>query len=39
LREQLGEAKGINDVMWETVVQKAMTNPNGEREKPADVAN
>jgi hypothetical protein len=21
LREQLGKAKGINDVMWETVVQ------------------
>jgi pre-rRNA-processing protein IPI3 len=25
LREQLGKAKGINDVMWETVVQKVMT--------------
>ena len=24
LREQLGKAKGINDVMWETVVQKVM---------------
>lgn len=22
LREQLGKAKGINDVMWETVVQR-----------------
>ncbi|KAG2070200.1 WD40 repeat-like protein [Suillus decipiens] len=25
LKEQLGKAKGINDVMWETVVQKIMT--------------
>lgn len=25
LREQLGKAKGINDVMWQTVLQKVMT--------------
>ncbi|KAG2129202.1 WD40-repeat-containing domain protein [Suillus bovinus] len=25
LREQLGKAKGINDVMWETVVQRIIT--------------
>ena len=25
MREELGKAKGINDVMWETVVQKVMT--------------
>jgi len=24
LREQLGKAKGVNDVMWETVVQKVV---------------
>jgi pre-rRNA-processing protein IPI3 len=24
LREQLGKAKGLNDVMWETVVQKVV---------------
>jgi pre-rRNA-processing protein IPI3 len=24
LREQLGKAKGVNDVMWETVVQKVI---------------
>ncbi|KAJ8582204.1 hypothetical protein M405DRAFT_831075 [Rhizopogon salebrosus TDB-379] len=30
LREQLGKAKGIDDVMWETVVQKVMAQ---ERQK------
>jgi pre-rRNA-processing protein IPI3 len=24
LREQLGKAKGVNDIMWETVVQKVV---------------
>jgi pre-rRNA-processing protein IPI3 len=24
LREQLGKAKGLNDVMWENVVQKVL---------------
>lgn len=24
LREQLGKAKGVNDVMWETVVKKVV---------------
>lgn len=32
MREQLGKAKGINDVMWETVVQKIMTQ---EKQKAA----
>ncbi|KAJ6496765.1 WD40 repeat-like protein [Mycena vulgaris] len=33
LREQLGKAKGVNDVMWETVVQKVVGQG---KEKDAD---
>jgi pre-rRNA-processing protein IPI3 len=32
LREQLGKAKGVNDAMWETIVQKVIPLANG-REK------
>ena len=32
LREQLGKAKGINDVMWETVVQRLVAE--GKEKKP-----
>lgn len=39
LREQLGKAKGVNDVMWETVVQKIIPHSNGEDQKgPTAVA-
>jgi len=31
LRDQLGKAKGVNDMMWETVVQKLV--PQGSKEK------
>jgi len=30
LREQLGKAKGVNDVMWETVVHQLVPNGKGE---------
>lgn len=33
LREQLGKAKGINDVMWETVVQKVIPLADGKEKK------
>ncbi|KAL7280794.1 hypothetical protein ACG7TL_005738 [Trametes sanguinea] len=33
LREQLGKAKGINDVMWETVVQRMVSEGKEESEK------
>ena len=29
LREQLGKAKGINDTMWETVVQRMVNEGKG----------
>lgn len=32
LREQLGKAKSVNDVMWETVVQKVLI-PDKQNEK------
>ena len=32
LKEQLGKAKGINDVMWETVVQRLVAE--GKEKKP-----
>jgi len=35
LRDQLGKAKGINDVMWETVVQQLV--PNGKKENTDEV--
>lgn len=36
LREQLGKAKGVNDVMWETVVQKVIPLAQGkEKSRPA----
>jgi pre-rRNA-processing protein IPI3 len=35
LREQLGKAKGVNDVMWETVVQKVIASG---KEKKAVIA-
>ncbi|PIL25003.1 hypothetical protein GSI_12891 [Ganoderma sinense ZZ0214-1] len=31
LREQLGKAKGINDAMWETVVQKLVSEDKGKK--------
>ena len=34
LREQLGKAKGINDVMWETVVQRLVAE--GKEKKGQD---
>lgn len=37
LREQLGKAKGVNDVMWETVVQKVIPHANGKEKKTASV--
>ncbi|KAJ7355605.1 WD40 repeat-like protein [Mycena albidolilacea] len=33
LREQLGKAKGVNDIMWETVVQKVVSHG---KEKESD---
>jgi pre-rRNA-processing protein IPI3 len=36
LREQLGKAKGVNDVMWETVVQKVIAS--GKEKKVAMAA-
>lgn len=33
LREQLGKAKGVNDVMWETVVQKVIPLAQGKEKK------
>jgi pre-rRNA-processing protein IPI3 len=33
LRQQLGRAKGVNDVMWETVVQKVIPHANGKERK------
>ena len=35
LREQLGKAKGVNDVMWETVVQKMIPLATGKEKKGA----
>ena len=35
LKEQLGKAKGLNDAMWEGVVQKVL-NLNGEAEGEMD---
>ncbi|KAJ7173763.1 WD40 repeat-like protein [Mycena filopes] len=32
LREQLGKAKGVNDVMWETVVQKVVVGQGKDKE-------
>lgn len=32
LREQLAKAKGINDTMWETVVQKVVVESRGKKE-------
>ncbi|KAH7890699.1 WD40-repeat-containing domain protein [Phlebopus sp. FC_14] len=34
LREQLGKAKGINDAMWETVVQKVLSQ--GKEKQPSE---
>ena len=31
LRDQLGKAKGVNDMMWETIVQQLV--PQGSKEK------
>lgn len=31
LREQLGAAKGVNDVMWETVVQRVIKKASDEK--------
>lgn len=36
LREQLGKAKGINDTMWETVVQK-MVAESREKAKESEM--
>ena len=33
LREQLKKAKGVNDVMWETVVQKVIPLATGTEKK------
>lgn len=33
LKEQLGKAKGINDAMWDSVVQHVMTGENGKQDK------
>ncbi|KAF7370878.1 Pre-rRNA-processing protein IPI3 [Mycena sanguinolenta] len=33
LREQLGKAKGVNDMMWETVVQKVVGHGKDESDK------
>ena len=33
LREQLGKAKSVNDVMWETVVQKVIPLATGKEKK------
>lgn len=33
LREQLGKAKGVNDVMWETVVQRLVGQGKDKKEK------
>lgn len=35
LREQLAKAKGVNDVMWETVVQKVIPLANSKDKKAA----
>lgn len=33
LREQLGKAKGINDVMWETIVQRLVMEGKEKKEE------
>lgn len=36
MREQLGKAKGINDVMWETVVQRLVAEGKEKNQKAQD---
>jgi len=38
LREQLKKAKGVNDIMWETVVQKVipLATGTGKKDAPLD---
>lgn len=39
LHEQLGKAKGVNDVMWETVVQKVIASGKEKRAATVGGAN
>ncbi|KAF7971945.1 hypothetical protein HWV62_19401 [Athelia sp. TMB] len=39
LREQLGKAKGVNDVMWETVVQKVIPLAQGKEKSQSTSIN
>ncbi|KAH7911431.1 WD40 repeat-like protein [Hygrophoropsis aurantiaca] len=38
LREQLGKAKGVNDLMWETVVQRVILQGEEKQKLPQDSA-
>jgi pre-rRNA-processing protein IPI3 len=37
LRDQLGKAKGVNDVMWETVVQRLVSQGSKEPKETGNV--
>jgi pre-rRNA-processing protein IPI3 len=33
LKDQLGKAKGVNDMMWETIVQRVLVNGKNTEKK------